>query len=65
MFQYYCIEVQYMVWKIRDFSVTQILREINFEECRSSEIAIFAILGALTFVNLVDFSIQKVQTFKK
>ena len=57
MFQYYCIEVQYMVWKIRDFSVTQILREINFEECRSSEIAI---LGALMFVNLVDFSILKV-----
>ena len=32
--------VQSTVWKFRDFSVTQILREINFEECRSSETAI-------------------------
>ena len=55
------------MWKFRDFSVTQILREINFEECRSSEIAIFAILGAaLRFVNLVDFfSLQKVHKMHK
>ena len=25
------------VWKFHDFSVTQILREINFGECRSSK----------------------------
>ena len=31
------------------FSVTQILREINFGELRSSKNAIFAILGALNF----------------
>ena len=27
------------VWKFQDFSVTQILREINFGECRSSKTA--------------------------
>ena len=47
--------------KISGFSVTQILREINFEEFRSSKNAIFAMLGALNFVNLSDFSLQKVQ----
>ena len=30
-----------------EISVTQILREINFKECRSSKTAIFGILGAL------------------
>ena len=45
------------VWKFHDFSVIQILSEINFEECRSSKIAIFAILGALNLVNLVNFSL--------
>ena len=34
--------------KFQDFSITQILREIN---C--------AIFGALNFVNLVNFSLQK------
>ena len=38
------------VLKFQDFSITQILREIN---C--------AIFGALNFVNLVNFSLQKVQ----
>ena len=31
-------------------SVKQILREINFEECRSSKNAVFAILGVLNIV---------------
>ena len=35
------------VWKLKDFSVIQILREINFGQSRSSKTAIFAILGAL------------------
>ena len=48
------------VWKFQDFSITQILRESNFGESRSSKNAIF---GTLTFVNLVDFNIQKVQKF--
>ena len=43
-----------------DFSVTQILREINFEESGSSKIDFFAILGALNFENYVHFSLQKV-----
>ena len=35
------------VWKYQDFSATQILREINFEESKSSKNAIFTILEAL------------------
>ena len=31
------------VWKFQDFSVIQILREINFGDSRSSKIAVFAI----------------------
>ena len=53
------------MWKLQDFSVTQILREIIFEESRSSKTVIFAILGALSFANLVNFSFQKVQKFIK
>ena len=37
------------------FPVNQILREINFGEFRSSKSAIFAILGALNFVDFVNF----------
>ena len=33
------------MWKFQDFSVTPILREINFAEFRS-KIAVFAVLGA-------------------
>ena len=46
------------VWKFHDFSVIQILREINFGECRSYKSAVFAIFGFLNFVNLVDFRNQ-------
>ena len=35
----------YMVWQFKDFSVTQIFREINFGESRSAKTAVFAILG--------------------
>ena len=34
------------VYKFQDFSVTLILCEINFEECRSSKKAVFETLGA-------------------
>ena len=51
------------VWKFHDFSVTQILCEINFGEFRTSKFAIFAILGALSIVNLVNCSLQKMQKF--
>ena len=47
------------VWKFQDFSVTQILREINYGESRSSKTAVFAILGVLNFVNLVNFKPTK------
>ena len=49
------------MWELHEFSITQILREINFGESRSSETAVLAILGALYFANLIDFSLQKVQ----
>ena len=48
------------MWKFYDFSVTQILREINFGEFRGSKSAIF---GALNFVYWVNSSLQKVQKF--
>ena len=46
--------------EIRDFCITQILRENNFVDSRSTKTAIFAITGAVNFVNMVNFSIQKV-----
>ena len=41
----------------QDFSVTHILREIDFAEFRSSKMAFFPISGALTYVDLENFSI--------
>ena len=31
----------FTVWKVKDFSITQILREINFGDSRSAKSAIF------------------------
>ena len=45
----------------QDFSFIQILCEINFCVSRSAKNAIFANLGAVNFVNLVNISLQKVQ----
>ena len=53
------------VWKFHDFSITQILREINFGDSWSCKTAVFAIYGALNFVNLVCFTLQKMQKFIK
>ena len=53
------------MWKFQDFSITQILREINFVDSRSAKTAIFAILESVNLVNLVNFSLQKVQKFIK
>ena len=47
--------------KFEDFSVIQILRETSFGESESPKTAVFAISRALNFVNLVNFSLQKVQ----
>jgi len=49
------------VGKFHDFSVIQILREINLGESRSSKTAVFAIFWALKMIRLVDFKLQKVQ----
>ena len=51
------------MWKFQVDTVIQILREINFVECTSSKIAVFAIIGALDFVHLVNFNLEKVQKF--
>ena len=48
-----------MVWKVEDFPGTQILREINFEESRSSKNVVFAILRALKVVDLINFTLPK------
>ena len=53
------------VWKFQDFYVIRILREINFGESRSTKNGVFAIFGALNLVELVIFSLQKVQKFIK
>ena len=53
------------VCKFENISVTQILREINFGEFKSSETAVFAILGALNFAKLVNCSLQKVKKIHK
>ena len=47
------------VWKIDNFSVTQILREIIFGESRRSKTAVFAILG------LRKWLIWYISAFKK
>ena len=38
-------DIEYTVWKIQDFSITQISRKINFGEIRSAKTAVFAIFG--------------------
>ena len=49
----------------RIFCITQILREINFWDSRSAKPFVFATSKAVNFVNLADFSLQKVQKFIK
>ena len=50
-------------WKFLHIRISDVtyIREINFRESRSSKTAIFAVLDALKFVNLVDFSLQTVK----
>ena len=45
----YKVNMSLTVWKFQDFSVIQILREINFEESRRSKLAVFNISDALDF----------------
>ena len=49
------------VWKFQDYTITQKLREINFVDSGSAKTAIFAILGAVNFVHLGNFTLAKVQ----
>ena len=53
------------MWKVHDFSVTQILREVNFGKFKSCKSAVCTTLGALKMVNLVDFRLQRVPKFIK
>ena len=39
------------MWKLQDFHVTQILREINFGDSRSTKAAILTHLEALNFAS--------------
>ena len=53
------------MWKIQDFSITQILCEINFGDSRSAKTAVFDILGAVKFDNVVNFSLERLQKIHK
>ena len=55
--------VSHTVWKFQDFPVIQILREINYGECRSCNTAVFATFWAFESSNLVNFSLLKVHKF--
>ena len=50
------------MWNSQNFSVIQILREINFGECIGSR---FCNLQALTFVAFANSSLKKVQKFTR
>ena len=52
------------VWKFHDFSITQILREINFEDSRSAKTAILTHLEALNFAIFEGRNLQKQQNSK-
>ena len=49
------------VWKFYDYSVTQILREINFGESRRLKTAIFATFSGSEFSYLIGFSLKSLQ----
>ena len=53
------------MWKFYVYTITQILREINFRDSRSAKTAVFAIFGAVNFFHLGNFSLQKVQNSEK
>ena len=47
------------------FSFIQVLLEINFGESRSCKTAVFALFGAMNFVQMANFSLQKMQIYLK
>ena len=52
----------FTVWNCQDFSVIQILREVNFEESRSSKTAFFA--NNMSIQPSVNTKIHSLQNFK-
>ena len=52
------------MWNLKIFYITQILREFIFGKFRSSKTAIFAILGALNFVDFVKIQPPKLSKFR-
>ena len=53
------------MWKFHDFSITRILREINFRDSRSAKSPILTHLEAINFVHLGIFAIFKCENFIK
>ena len=52
------------VWIFHDFSITLILREINFRDSKSEKSAIFAILEALDFEFYEFLHLLKVEIYQ-
>ena len=52
------------MWKLSNFSVSQILREIKVGESRNSKTAVFAIFKALNLVDFANLSLQKYKMHK-
>ena len=50
---------------MKELSIDQILYEVRFEGSRNSKNAGFAFFGALNFINLVTFSLEKVKKLIK
>ena len=57
----------YTVWKFDDFSITQILLEIKFEDSWSAKSAIFTHLEALNFDfdEFLHFSVAEIYQINK
>ena len=53
------------VWKFQDYSVIQILREINFGQYKSYKTEFFAIFETLNLISLVIVSLPQVQILIK
>ena len=53
------VSFSHTVWKLQDFSITQILREINFWDSWSVKTAVFAILEAV--MNIDDLACSSLQ----
>ena len=59
MQQYYLFSIVSTVWKVHDFSITQILREINFGDSTSAKSAI------LTHLDVLNFAFYEILHFLK